>query len=385
MSDAATNGVPPDGETSSAPDPIDWELAARVARWVAGRQPRYPSYAVRSLEADFRELTAEAEALVQAETGLVSQAGPARARVADRELWVQANLASFRRLLAPLTDKLMAGRGERSGDNPLERWMTLQLPLGISQRSAGTQVGLLLGWMSTRVLGQYDQLLIEDEHAEDQDIVYYVGPNILELERRYDFPQREFRLWLALHEVTHRAQFTGVPWMRGHFLDLVHSTLSGVTPDPRQLLDALRRAAEEMRAGRNPLDEGGLLALLASPEQRERLDQVAGLMSLLEGHGDIIMDRAGAEVVPNAAYFSQILKQRRAQRGAAKMVSSLVGIDAKLRQYEQGEQFVEAVEQAGGRALFSRVWESPQWLPSWDEIRDPTRWISRAGGVPATS
>ena len=175
--------------------------------------------------------------------------------------------------------------------------------------------------MSTRVLGQYDQLLIEDEHPEDQDIVYYVGPNVLSIERRYGFPPREFRLWLALHEVTHRAQFTGVPWMRDHFLALVERTLAGVDPDPKQLLAALRRSVDEIRAGRNPLDEGGLLTLIAGPEQYAAIQEIGGLMSLLEGHGDITMDRAGADRIPSAAWFSQVLKERRRQRGLAKLLS----------------------------------------------------------------
>src|SRR5690606_14387632 len=111
------------------------------------------------------------------------------------------------------------------------------------------------------VLGQYDLLIIEDEDPDDQDLVYYVGPNVLAIEKRYGFPPREFRLWLALHEVTHRAQFTGVPWLRSHFLGLVNSTLAAVDPDPRRLLDAFVRVIEDLRAGQNPLDEGGLATL----------------------------------------------------------------------------------------------------------------------------
>jgi coenzyme F420 biosynthesis associated uncharacterized protein len=257
------------------------------------------------------------------------------------------------------------------------------VPVTASQHVAGAQVGLLLGWMSTRVLGQYDQLLIEDEDPDEQDIVYYVGPNVLSVERRYGFPPREFRLWLALHEVTHRAQFTGVPWMRQHFKSLLDHTLSGVDVDPKALFEGLRRAAEGIRAGRNPLDEGGLLSVLASPEQFEAIQEIGGLMSLLEGHGDIVMDRAGADRIPNAARFSRALRERRRQKGVAKLVSVLVGLDAKLRQYEQGERFIEAVEAKGGPELLARVWQGPQWLPSWPEIRAPERWIARTATPPA--
>ncbi len=163
---------------------------------------------------------------------------------------------------------------------------------------------MILGWMSSRVLGQYDLLVVEDENPEDQDIVYYVGPNVLGLEKRFAFPPREFRHWLALHEVTHRAQFTGIPWMREHFLGLVQETVGSVDPDPKRFAEALGRLAADLRSGKNPLDDGGVMAVFASPEQRLVLDRVAGLMSLLEGHGDVTMDRAGADQIPSAANAS---------------------------------------------------------------------------------
>jgi coenzyme F420 biosynthesis associated uncharacterized protein len=354
---------------------ISWETARDVATRVARHRETMTPYERQQLELEFNELTEEAEGLVADETGLRSQAGRARARVADRPQWVQANVASFQRLLRPVTNKL-AAQMDRNGSWSL-------LPTSFSRQIAGVQIGLLLGWMSTRVLGQYDQLIIEEEHPEEQDIVYYVGPNVLSVERRYGFPPREFRLWLALHEVTHRAQFTGVPWMRDHFLGLVERTLAGVDPDPKVLLAALRRAVDEIRAGRNPLEEGGLLTLVAGPEQHAAIQEVGGLMSLLEGHGDITMDRAGADRVPNAAWFSQVLKERRRQRGLAKMVTVLIGLDAKMQQYEQGERFIEAVERAGGRDLLAKVWEGPEWLPTWPEIRAPADWIARAQAAAA--
>jgi coenzyme F420 biosynthesis associated uncharacterized protein len=355
-------------------DPVAWDLAERVAVRVAKREPLEDSYLYARLEPDFEELTAQAEALVEAETGLRSLAGPARARVTDRQGWVTANIASFQRLLRPVTDRLGAALDAPSSVGPFQVNASLAK---VSRNVAGTQVGLLLGWMSTRVLGQYDQLIIEEEHPEDQDIVYYVGPNILALEKRFAFPPREFRLWLALHEVTHRMQFTGVPWMRAHFLSLVESTLAGVDPDPRRLLDALRRAAEQVRHGQNPLDDGGLLVLLAGPEQYGAIQQVTGLMSLLEGHGDVTMDRAGADRIPSAERFSRVLRQRRQQRGPAKVFSTLIGLDAKLRQYEEGERFIAAVEAEGGPELLAKVWRGPLWLPSMAEIRDPARWMAR--------
>jgi coenzyme F420 biosynthesis associated uncharacterized protein len=344
---------------------IDWDLAERVAARFSGREPFADSYHYDALGPDFAELTAIAEDRVARATGLVSTAGPARARVVDRPAWIAANLASFQRLLRPLTDKL----GERMGTNPLAP---------VTQKIAGAEVGALLGWMSTRVLGQYDLLVVEDEDLENQDIVYYVGPNVLALEKRFAFPPREFRLWLALHEVTHRAQFTGIPWLRTHYLGLVDEVVGAVDPDPKRFIAAMARVADDLREGRKPLDGGGLAAVLANPEQRLALDRVAGLMSLLEGHGDVTMDRAGADQIPSAERFGRVLRQRRQQtNGLARLLQRLMGLEAKLAQYEQGEKFIEAIEAVGGPTALDAVWEDPARLPTLAEIRDPAGWLAR--------
>ncbi|MGY6502507.1 MAG: zinc-dependent metalloprotease [Acidimicrobiales bacterium] len=348
--------------------PVDWALAAAVASRVSGREPFAESYHWDSLEPDFAEFTAEAEELVAQATGLRSLSGHARARVTDRNGWIDANVASFQRLLRPLTDKV----GPRLAAGPLTP---------VARGIAGAELGMLLGWMSTRVLGQYDLLVIEDENPEDQDIVYYVGPNVLALEKRFAFPPREFRLWLALHEVTHRAQFTGIEWMRPHFLSLVEATVDSIDPDPQRFVEALKRITEMLRDGRKPLDDGGLAALLAGPEQKAVLDRVAGLMSLLEGHGDVTMDRAGADLIPSADRFGRVLRARRKQtRGPARFVQRLMGFEAKINQYEQGEKFIAAVEGVGGTVLLDRAWEHPDHLPTLAEIRDPDQWIARVGG-----
>jgi coenzyme F420 biosynthesis associated uncharacterized protein len=347
------------------PTVVDWSVARRVANRVAGREPFAQSYHYDSLGPDFAELTAQAEELVGKATGLRSLSGPARARVADRSMWIDANLASFQRLLRPLLDRMepKVGRG----------------PFGaVARRVSGAELGMLLGWMSTRVLGQYDLLVVEDEHLDDQDLVYYVGPNVLMMEKRYAFPPREFRLWLALHEVTHRAQFTGIPWLRGHFLGLVDQLLSSVEPDPQRIVAALHDLVEKKRAGRDPLADGGVMGILATPEQKAALDKISGMMSLLEGHGDVTMDRAGAGHIPNAARFGRVLRQRRQQtKGVVRLLQRLAGIEAKIQQYAQGEAFIAAVEAAGGPDLLERAWESPDNLPTIAEIRSPDVWLAR--------
>jgi coenzyme F420 biosynthesis associated uncharacterized protein len=351
-------------------EPVDWALAERVAARVSGNDPFRGSYHLDSLVPDFEELAAVAEELVAAETGLRPAAGRARVRVTDRAGWVSANVRSFQRLLGPLTDRLLT-----SADGTPRRG-----PGAVASRVAGVEVGTMLGWMSTRVLGQYDLLLLEDVDPAEQDLVYFVGTNVLALERRYAFPPREFRLWLALHETTHRAQFTGVPWLGAHYRSLVEGILGSVDPDPSHLADALRRAVAETRAGRNPFDEGGLVGLLATESQRETLDKVGGLMALLEGHGDVTMDRAGADRIPSAPRFSRVLRARRAARpGPARLLRRLVGFEAKLRQYELGEAFIAAVERVGGPGLVARVWEGPDNLPTMAEIRSPSTWLERMG------
>ncbi len=347
-------------------DAVDWEVARRVAERFGGREPFANAVHRDGLDEDFAEFTAQAEDLVAESTGLRSMSGNARGRVTSRAGWVDANLASFQRLLRPITEKLSTKLDKAS--------------LGVGSKIAGAELGMMLGWMSTRVLGQYDLLVIEDDKPDEQDIVYYVAPNVLSLERRYAFPRREFRLWLALHEVTHRAQFTGVPWMRRHFLGLVESTIDSIDPDPKRFIAALQRLLEARRRGDDPMDQGGMMALFASEEQLAVINRIAGLMSLLEGHGDITMDRAGKDLVPSADRFARVLRQRRQNSsGFTRVFQRMVGLDAKIKQYAQGEHFIDVVEGHGGAALFDRAWESPDNIPSIDEIRNPELWIARVG------
>jgi coenzyme F420 biosynthesis associated uncharacterized protein len=342
-------------------DPVDWALAEKVARRCKGREPLAASYLAGSLRSDFDEVTAEAEALVAEHTGL-RVPGPARAQVVDRSMWIAANVASMRRLLEPLTTRV----GERMASSRVA-------PIG--RRIAGTETGVLLGYLSQRVLGQYDLLVFDDDAAADA--VYYVGGNILALEKRFAFRPRDFRLWIAIHEVTHRAQFTGVPWMQQYYLSLVDGALSSIDPDPKRLVQALARATDEFRNGRNPLDDGGLVALLASEEQRGALANVQALMSLVEGHGNAVMNALGRQHVAGQARMARVLHARRQSTGLASLVQRLVGIESKMRQYEVGEAFVAAIERAAGPHGIDAAWRGPEFLPSVDELAHPLDWLAR--------
>ena len=350
---------------------VDWALAQRVAAGALILKPAPASYRSSRLQAQFDELTTRAETLVSESTGLHSAHGSARAKVTDRPGWAAANVRSIERLVGPALLELQRKRGDNLGGPSL----------AVGRAVAGTQLGLMLAYMATRVLGQYDLLIDPDDSPQDQDLVSYVGPNIVAVEEQYGFAPSQFRLWLALHEVTHRLQFTAVPWLRDHFVSQVSELLGPLSGDPAGFAEVVRRVTAEVRAGRHPSRDAGVIGMLATPEQRAALSKISGMMSLLEGHGDVTMDRAGAAEVPGAAHFSKVLHERRTQaRGLARLVSKLLGLDAKMRQYAEGERFVEAVEAAGGPPLLARVWEGPEWLPSLEEIRDPAAWVARAGG-----
>ncbi|MGY9072085.1 MAG: zinc-dependent metalloprotease [Acidimicrobiales bacterium] len=352
-------------------NPVDWELARRVARRVAGEETLSRSYLGDTLEVDFARFTPEAEELVSIETGLVSADGPARARVIDRGGWIDANIASFRRLLSPLMGKFEEGP-------------TGGVAAAVGGRAAALQLGSVLGWMSRRVLGQYDLLMVEDENPEDQDLVYYVGPNIMAIEKRFSFPPHEFRLWLALHELTHRAQFTGVPWLRPRFLGLIDELMGDLEPDPDQMKRGIKQFVELKKAGGDPLAEGGLAMIFASDRQRELLDQVGGMMSLLEGHGDTTMSRAGRDRVSQSDHFHRVLHARRQNsKGMTRLMQKFIGLEAKLAQYKLGEDFIEELEADRGPRGIDRIWESVEHLPTMEEIKAPASWLARVSATEA--
>jgi coenzyme F420 biosynthesis associated uncharacterized protein len=323
------------------------------------------SYLASSLRADFARLTEEAEGLVAAYTGL-SPASPARAEVLDRAGWIDANVVSMRHLLGPLMAR------SRAGSDHAPR------PITSAGRSiAGTELGVLMGWFAARVLGQYDLLVPDDAGALATDAVYYVGTNVLGLEKRFAFRPRDFRLWIAIHEVTHRAQFSAVPWMRDHFVGLVARTLGSVDADPRRLVRALVRAVDELRRGRDPLGDGGLVGLLATPEQRDALGQVQALMSVLEGHGNRVMNELGREHVVGQERMARVLQARRQVGGLQGFAQKALGLETKMRQYEVGERFLEAVEREAGPRAIDYAWQGPEFLPTLGELQVPSEWLAR--------
>jgi coenzyme F420 biosynthesis associated uncharacterized protein len=238
-------------------------------------------------------------------------------------------------------------------------------------------MGAVLGFLSRKVLGQYE-LVLPTGDGDLGDSVLFVGGNILKMERDYSFRPDEFRFWVALHESTHRLQFVGVPWLRAYFLDLVAELVAAATPEPGRMQRVGAQLQRAAKAGEPLIDESGMFGLFASDEQREIIDRVQALMSLLEGHGHVVMDRIGGRELVTQQRMSRILKARRADRRTAAFMR-LIGLELKLRQYDLGARFIKGVENHASWDTLSLAWAAPEALPTLDEIEDPQRWLKRVG------
>jgi coenzyme F420 biosynthesis associated uncharacterized protein len=341
-------------------DAVPWPFAGRVAGLIAGSHPLATSYHSEHLAADLQSIVLRANALVTAETGLSLPGDPQVALVSRRE-WVERNIAAFRHILAPAEKHLTE---------------STEVSAAIGRRLVAAETGALLGFLSRRVLGQYELVL---PTGDDGDSIAFVGSNILAMERTHQLRPSEFRMWIALHEAAHRAQFLGVPWMRGHFLSLVEKMVGAAQPTSGGRARAIaKRALDSRRDGSHFIDERGLMGLFATPEQSEVLEEIQGLMCLLEGHGHVVMDRIGARMLTSQERMAALLKARRSDPKTAAFFR-LTGLERKVRQYELGEKFVLAVEREAGWAALDRAWESPANLPTVRDIEDPAAWLARIG------
>lgn len=330
-----------------------WPLAGLVGGRIAGSHPLAASYHAEVLAHQLVDLAGEVEPLVAAETGLVAPEPPDVA-VIDRATWVERNLGFVRHVM----DRHEEVTAEQSATSLA--WGALQS-------------GALLGFLGRRVLGQYELVLPTGDRA---DTIFLVGDNVLAMEREHQFNPTEFRTWIVLHECTHRAQFVGVPWLRDYFLSLIDDLMAATGPDPDRVERLLRHLLDTARHRTPLIDERGLFGMVASPEQREHLDRVQALMSLLEGHGHVVMDRIGRRLLPTQSRMSAILKRRRADPKVA-LLMRLIGLEMKMRQYEEGERFVLGVEEAGGWEALGAAWQSPEALPTLREIGSPRSWLER--------
>ena len=350
----------PEPDSADAPrSVIDWEFAARVgARTVAAS----PTVTTRQAEAVVAELRAGAERsteLVHGFTGLHAQAGTAPVLVVDRPGWIEANVQSFATLMDPVVERI-ASRAPTSG-----------LAHAVGSRVTGAEVGALLGFLGSKVLGQFDPF-----HG-DAGRLLLVAPNVVHVERELEVDPTDFRLWVCLHEETHRVQFTANPWLGDHMRELVGEATNAM--DPGQIAgDVVQRITDLVRGEGG---ENGLADLFASPAQREVIDRITAVMSLLEGHADVVMDGVGPQVIGSVTQIRKKFNSRRQGAGSIdRLVRRLLGIEAKMAQYRDGAVFVREVVDTVGMDDFNAVFTDATTLPTKAEIHDPAAWVRRVHG-----
>lgn len=357
---------------------IDWDVAVSTARGLIRPGPRITPDEAYAVVGELRSMVPDAERHVAAFTGLTLPDLDVPVAVVDRIGWVKANVDGFRIALEPLVEKMTAKRLARGGTGEPGG-----LTHAIGSRVTGVQVGTIMAYLASRVLGQFELFLPPGEG--DNGRLTLVAPNIVETERRLGVDPHDFRLWVTLHEVTHRTQFTAVPWLRPYFTEQVKAYIDASDLDPAQVLARLRDAAGAVRDAVTGGEGGSLMDALQTPEQRTIVSRLQALMSLLEGHGDYVMDGVGPAVVPTAETIRQRFEERRKGAGPVdKVIRRLFGLDMKLRQYAEGEKFVRYVVDTSGMAAFNRVWEGPENLPTPDEIADPAAWVARVAPAALT-
>ena len=337
---------------------IDWGLARAAGRSLTPRGQGISSQDARTAVADLRALSQYAVGPVRESTGLDAGDAPP-AVVVDRAAWIDSNVSGFRVVLAPLLEKMAA-------EQP-------SIVTAVGSRVTALQMGGVLGYLSGQVLGQFEAFT-----ASGDGRLLLVAPNIVAAERHLDVEPRDFRLWVCLHEETHRVQFGAVPWLASHLIGEIHDylTLSELAPG-----DVAKRTAKAVAAILATVrgDEGAsLVDAVQTPEQRVVFDRITALMSLLEGHADHVMDDVGPEIVPTVDTIRARFDRRRGQPGAIDgLARRVLGLDAKMRQYTEGRTFVSGAVDLVGRDGFNRVWSQPSSLPTREEILDPGAWCDR--------
>ncbi|HEY3736843.1 MAG TPA: zinc-dependent metalloprotease [Jatrophihabitans sp.] len=362
---------------------VDWDVAARTAKRVSPTPPRVSRAAADEVVGDLYRATSAAAGHVAELTKLQEPPISAVTRVVDRAAWVEVNAGGMRTVLTPLLDRVAAQNSSVLG---AAGQGATEFAARVGSRAAGAQLGVLLGFLSGRVLGQFEFF----DRPGGQ--LMLVAPNIVSVEQHLQVAPADFRLWVCLHEVTHRVQFTAVPWLRQHMLAELNALTDAIETDPAVLRTRVSTALGEIvkvirgqDVGGSPGGEGvadgggaGLMAVLASPEQRLILDRVAAFMSLIEGHAEYVMNAVPKTVIPTQHAIEQrFAARRKGGNPLDRLLRRLLGLDAKTRQYVDGSAFVRAVVDRVGVTDFNAIWTSRDTLPTKDEIADPLRWIAR--------
>jgi putative hydrolase len=364
--------------------PVNWEIAGQISTAVAqmrgsGDRPGPEEHA------EYEEACRLAEMRVGQLTGLESPGSITKVEVVDRVEWAQANLEAIRpfmeRLSAGLGGALsgglgnlggLGGLGGMSGSEEEPAAVPMSAALGmLGPLIFGLEVGFLMGFLSRRVLGQYDLCLPRG----DGNRLYFVYPNIAEAQASLDIDARQFRMWLALHEVTHQLEFASIPWVRSHFTGLVERFIDAAEIDSGEAMSRLQSLGDPEQLSHLMSHPEELLPMLITPPQQELARQIETLMALLEGYTEWVMEQVGSEMLPEFSKIREGLNRRKAERSSVeRLLEGLLGIDLKPAQYRQGERFVRAV---AGADQLSKLWGSPATLPTPDELGEPTKWLSR--------
>ncbi len=336
---------------------VDWQFAGTVGARLARSSPPASDYTRRQAIDDLAESALAAEVPVRDITLLGSAEPPPPARIVDRPQWIRSAADSMR---------VMTG-GTGSPSNP------------ITGRITGAQTGAVLAFISSGILGQYDPFA-EDESGRGTLLLVY--PNVIAVERQLKISPKDFRLWVCLHEVTHRVQFTANPWLSQHMSRALAVLTAERDDDIGQVVGRLAEFVRDRRSAvADPHHAGvlGLMRAVQSERQREALDQLLVLGTLLEGHADYVMDAVGPAVVPSVHLIRRRFDDRRERKQPPlqRLLRALLGVDAKLSQYTRGRAFVDYVVSRVGMERFNTVWSGPGALPLPYEIENPQRWIDR--------
>jgi coenzyme F420 biosynthesis associated uncharacterized protein len=353
---------------------VDWTVALSTASRLVKPGPDISREGAAEAVADLRRCAVRAEDYVRQVTGLTAPSGTAPVLVVDRPRWIEANIDGFRQVLAPLNAKT----SERTkNSNPAL--------VSIGARITGVEVGALLSYLAPKVLGQFDPFYPGVDATSDVapgelppgGRLLLVAPNIVAVERELELVPSDFRLWVCLHEETHRVQFTAVPWLRGYLNTQIGEVVATADLDGAALAQMLREAVKRISEAARGDGELSIVDLVQTPAQREIVDRITAVMSLLEGHADVVMDGVGPEVIGSIVEIRRRFDVRRQGQGFDKIIRKLLGLDAKMRQYRDGAAFCKAVIAAGGMDGLNRVWTSPETLPTKAEIADPQIWLAR--------
>ncbi|HEY2442244.1 MAG TPA: zinc-dependent metalloprotease [Streptosporangiaceae bacterium] len=362
----------------SSPQMIDWNVAiATGTRWVRPG-PQINMSEARRVVGELRDLADAVREPVRELTGLHSPETSGQVAIVDRPGWIRANVDGFRVVLDPLVSHL-----QERGTMPASG----SVVTSVGSRMTGMQAGLILAYLASRVLGQYELFLPPDldrpAGSEAAGRLTLVAPNIVMVERELGVDAHDFRRWVCLHEETHRTQFTAVPWLRGYVQQQMTEFLLASELDPGAILRRMRAAADAVAgAVRGADDSDSLIEAIQTPQQREILDRLTAVMTLVEGHGDYVMDAVGPRVVPSVEKIRERFNSRRGTAGRMeKTIRRVLGIDLKMKQYAQGSQFVSTLVDQAGMTGFNKVWTSPQTLPTKDELTNPAAWLDRVSGI----